>query len=96
MLHSARRHWKVVSEGVRGAAGKGESEDQREFWLPSHRLATGPGHVFYDKLNRLLAENGFDLFVEQLCQPHYKTGGRPSIPPGVYFRMRMIGYTLGY
>ena len=75
--------------------GKRESEDQREFWLPTDRLATGPGHVFYDKLNRLLSENGFDLFVEQLCQPHYKTGGRPSIPPGVYFRMLMIGYLEG-
>jgi len=79
----------VVSQGKR------ESEDQREFWLPTDRLATGPGHVFYDKLNCLLAENGFDLFVEQLCQPHYKTGGRPSIPPGVYFRMLMIGYLEG-
>ena len=75
--------------------GKRDSENQREFWLETDRLATGPGHVFYDKLNRLLGENGFDLFVEQLCQPHYKTGGRPSIPPGVYFRMLMIGYLEG-
>lgn len=75
--------------------GKRESENQREFWLETDRLATGPGHVFYDKLNRFLTENGFDLFVEQLCQPHYKSGGRPSIPPGVYFRMLMIGYLEG-
>ena len=75
--------------------GKRESENQREFWLETDRLTTGPGHVFYDKLHRLLAENGFDLFVEGLCQPHYKTGGRPSIPPGVYFRMLMIGYLEG-
>jgi transposase len=71
--------------------GKRESEGQREFWTPTDQLARGPGHVFYDKLNRLLVDNGFDLFVEELCQPHYKTGGRPSIPPGVYFRMLMIG-----
>jgi transposase len=75
--------------------GKRESEEQQEFWTPNDQLARGPGHVFYDKLNRLLSENGFDLFVEQLCQPHYKTGGRPSIPPGVYFRMLMIGYLEG-
>jgi len=75
--------------------GKRELENQGEFWLPTDRLATGPGHVFYDKLNRLLADNGFDVFVEQLCQPHYKTGGRPSIPPGIYFRMLMIGYLEG-
>lgn len=43
--------------------GKRESEDQREFWLPMDRLATGPGHVFYDKLQRLLADHGFDLFA---------------------------------
>ena len=75
--------------------GKRESESQREFWLETDRLATGPGHVFYDKLHRLLSESGFDLFVEELCHPHYKTGGRPSIPPGVYFRMLMIGYLEG-
>ena len=75
--------------------GKRESENQREFWLETDRLATGPGHVFYDKLNRLLIDQGFDLFVEELCQPHYKSGGRPSIPPGVYFRMLMIGYLEG-
>ena len=75
--------------------GKRESENQREFWLETDRLVTGPGHVFYDKLNRFLTENGFDLFVEQLCQPHYQSGGRPSIPPGVYFRMLMIGYLEG-
>ena len=63
--------------------------------MPSHRLATGPGHVFYDKLNRFLTEKGFDLFLEQLCQPYYQSGGRPSIPPGVYFRMLMIGYLEG-
>lgn len=75
--------------------GKRESDQQREFWTPTDSLATGPGHVFYDKLNRLLSENGFDLFVEQVCQPFYGSGGRPSIPPGVYFRMLMIGYLEG-
>ena len=75
--------------------GKRESENQREFWLETDRLATGPGHVFYDKLNRFLTEKGFDLFLEQLCQPYYQSGGRPSIPPGVYFRMLMIGYLEG-
>jgi transposase len=75
--------------------GKRESEEQGEFWLPTDSLARGPGHVFYDKLNRLLSDQGFDLFVEQLCQPHYGKGGRPSIPPGVYFRMLMIGYLEG-
>ena len=75
--------------------GKRESAEQREFWTLTDQLARGPGHVFYDKLNRLLSENGFDLFVEQLCQPHYETGSRPSIAPCVYFRRLMVGYLEG-
>ena len=40
--------------------------------------AVGPGTraSFYTKLNAVLAEAGFDGFVEQLCAPHYKDGGR--------------------
>ncbi len=54
------------------------------------------GHPFYEKLNRLLAEAGFDDFVERLCCPYYAEGlGRPGIPPGVYFRMLFIGYVEG-
>lgn len=75
--------------------GKRESENQREFLTPTDQLARGPGHVFYKRLNRLLLDHGFDPFVEELCQPYYKTGGRPSIPPGVHFRMLMIGYLEG-
>jgi transposase len=57
-------------------------------------VVTGPGHPFYSKLNQVLAEAGFDEFVEQLCASYYK-GGRPGIPPGVYFRMVLIGYFEG-
>ena len=59
------------------------------------KLATGPGHPFYTKLNEVLAEAGFDEFVEKLCAAYYKEGGRPGIPPGVYFRMLFIGYFEG-
>ena len=58
-------------------------------------LVTGPGHPFYTQLNEVLAEARFDEFVEKLCAPYYKEGGRPSIPPGVYFRMLFIGYFEG-
>jgi transposase len=52
--------------------------------------------VFYQKLNRLLAEAGFDPWVEKLCEPHYAGGvGRPGIPPGTYFRMLLVGYFEG-
>jgi transposase len=58
-------------------------------------LVNGPGHPFYTKLNEILAEAGFDEWVEKLCAPFYKEGGRPSIPPGIYFRMLFIGYFEG-
>ena len=69
---------------------------QGELWIPTQDLPTSPGHPFYRKLNALLDEAGFDRFVEELCEPHYaKHQGRPSIPPGVYFRMLLIGYFEG-
>jgi len=64
---------------------------QADMFIPTAKLATGPGHPFYSKLNEVLAEAGFDPFVEALCAPYYKDGGRPGIPPGVYFRMLLIG-----
>src|SRR5665647_1552826 len=68
---------------------------QDELFIPTAKLATGPGHPFYTKLNEVLAGAGFDEWVEKLCAPYYKEGGRPSIAPGVYFRMLFIGYFEG-
>jgi transposase len=68
---------------------------QDEMFIPAAQVKTGPGHPFYAKLNQVLAEAGFDGFVEKLCAPYYKEGGRPGIPPGVYFRMVLIGYFEG-
>jgi transposase len=49
--------------------------------------------VFYKKLNELLAEGGFDPWVEEVCAAFYADGkGRESIPPGTYFRMLLVGY----
>jgi transposase len=76
------------------ALGKRKPQ-QNELFIPTAKLATGPGHPFYTKLNEVLAEAGFDEFVERLCAPYYKEGGRPGIPPGVYFRMLFIGYFEG-
>jgi transposase len=64
--------------------------------IATNRLARSPGHPFYERLNRVLDEAGFDRFVEERCKPFYAAGyGRPSIPPGVYFRMLMVGYFEG-
>ena len=55
-------------------------------------MALAPRHSFYDRCNEVLAEAEFDEAVEMLCQPYYKDGvGRPSIPPGRYFRMLFVG-----
>ena len=59
-------------------------------------MPRSPGHVFYDGLQKLLAEAGFDAFVEEVCKPYYAPRmGAPSLPPGRYFRMHMIGYFEG-
>jgi transposase len=77
------------------ALGKRKNQDQMS-WVASCDLPRSPGHPFYDKLNRLLAEAEFDRFVEKLCGPYYAEAlGAPSIPPGVYFRMLFIGYFEG-
>lgn len=68
---------------------------QQELMVPTSALPRSPGHPFYVALNRLLQEAKFDEYVEGLCEPLYKEGGRPSIPPGVFFRMLFIGYFEG-
>ena len=73
-----------------------QSQRQQEFWIVTANVAESPGHPFYHRLNRLLADDGFDEFVEGLCRKFYHEKlGRPSIPPGVYFRMLLIGYFEG-
>ena len=58
-------------------------------------LPPPPAHPFYRRLNALLEEAAFDPFVEDLSRPYYAPFGRPSIPPGVYFRMLFVGYFEG-
>ena len=72
--------------------GRRQHDRQQEFWIATDALASVPQHIFYDKLNRLLDETGFDEFVEELCEPFYSSKGRDSIPPGRYFRMLFVGY----
>ena len=68
--------------------------NRREGVRPDSQLAVAlaPRHFFYDRCNEILAEAEFDAMVEMLCQPYYTDGiGRPSIPPGRYFRMLFVG-----
>ncbi len=69
---------------------------QQGLWVPTSSLAKSPGHPFYERLSRLLDEEGFDAFVEQECARFYApTMGRPSLAPAVYFRLFLIGYFEG-
>ena len=78
------------------AMGKRATERQSGLWVAVTEMPRAPGHPFYRKLNELLGQRGFDGFVEGLCQRFYHDWlGRPSIPPGVYFRMLLIGYFEG-
>ena len=58
-------------------------------------MPAGPEHVFYERLNRLLADVGFDRFVEDLVEEYYADHGRPGVAPGVYLRMLFVGYFEG-
>ena len=77
------------------ALGK-RKDEQQEMWVATTSLPKSPGHVFYQKLNGVLAEAEFDRMAENLCRPYYHDHiGRPGIPPGVYFRMLLVGYFEG-
>ncbi len=59
-------------------------------------MPRSPGHVFYDRLQSVLIEGGFDDFVEATCRCYYAARtGAPSVPPGRYFRMHLVGYFEG-
>src|SRR5215510_4898333 len=70
---------------------------QQPMWIANQELPRTRGHVFYDRVNEILKSEKFDEFAEKECVRFYKseTMGRPSIAPGVYFRMLMVGYFEG-
>ena len=69
---------------------------QEQLWITHAELATGPGHPFYTRLNELLDQEKFDEFAEAKCAQFYANkNGRPSLPPGTYFRLLLIGYFEG-
>jgi transposase len=69
---------------------------QQSMWIATQELPRSGSHPFYKRLNRILEQNGFDEYVEQLCESFYApTMGRPSLAPGMYFRLLMLGYFEG-
>jgi transposase len=81
--------------GARMALGSNRDPREQELWLTAEELPKSPGHPFYEALQKFLVKAKFDEFCEELCAPFYSDKGRPSIPPGTYFRMLMIGYLEG-
>ena len=73
-----------------------QRERQTDMLVSWAEMPRSPGHAFYDKLQAVLLASGFDRFVETQCATAYAPRrGRPSLPPGRYFRMLLIGYFEG-
>jgi transposase len=73
-----------------------QRERQADMMVSWAELPRSPGHAFYDKLQGVLVVAGFDGFVEGACASLYAPRrGRPSLPPGRYFRMLLVGYFEG-
>src|SRR6266850_683017 len=70
--------------------------EQPPLWVATADLPSSPGHPFYAKLNAILDAEGFDRFAEGQCRRFYApTMGRPSLEPGRYFRLLLVGYFEG-
>ena len=78
------------------AIGKRKQQRQETLWIPTGEISKPPAHPFYRRLEAILTKNAFDDFVQQICARFYAPKmGRPSLIPGVYFRLLMIGYFEG-
>jgi transposase len=78
------------------AMGKRKSEQQQPLFVAATSLAQSAAHPFYAKLNEVLAAWKFDPFVEGICAKFYDEKiGHPSLAPGKYFRLLLIGYFEG-
>ena len=75
----------------------GQQQDRRgDLMVGWAEMARSAGHVFNDRLQSVLIEGGFDGFAEATCKLYYATRlGAPSVPPGRYFRMHLVGDNLG-
>lgn len=77
------------------AMGK-RRQGQQTMWVSHEDLPRSAGHPFYEALNQVLGQHGFDAWVEPVCTAFYaQEMGRPSLPPGIYFRCLLVGYFEG-
>jgi transposase len=76
------------------AMGK-KKRRQDAVWIATSDLPKSPGHPFYQRLNEVLEAADFDRFAEKHCERFYSGVGRPSLLPGRYFRLLLLGYFEG-
>ena len=77
------------------AIGRMPGERQEELFIAASAVGA-LDNPFYAALDKLLRKSGFDEFAEETCREFYAARmGRPGLPPGVYFRMLMVGYLEG-
>ena len=75
---------------------KSRSSGQEALWVSAVDLPRSAGHPFYERLNGILESGGFDGFAESECSRFYaERMGRPSLAPGRYFRLLLLGYFEG-
>ncbi len=79
-----------------GMGTRRRRQRQEQMWIAQQELAKGPAHPFYKRVNELLEERKFDEFAERECAKFYAENiGRPSLAPGIYFRLLLVGYFEG-
>src|ERR1700732_1477454 len=79
-----------------GMGTRRRRQRQERLWISHNELANGPAHPFYKRVNELLEAERFDEFAEKECARFYaENNGRPSLVPGMYFRLLLVGYFEG-
>src|SRR6202007_2280389 len=79
-----------------GMGTRRRRQRQQQIWIAQQEIAKGPAHPFYARVNELLEEKKFDEFAERECAKFYADNiGRPSLAPGIYFRLLLVGYFEG-
>ena len=79
-----------------GMGTRRRRQREERLWISHHELANGPAHPFYKRVNELLEAERFDEFAEKECARFYaENNGRPSLTPGIYFRLLLVGYFEG-
>ena len=69
---------------------------QEPLFFSAQEIPKAASHPFYSKVNEILERNKVDKRLEHLCKRFYEpVMGRPSMAPGVYFRMLLLGYFEG-